>query len=72
MSADIVAWRLDGVGMAGGLHDPLAALLFCQPGPVALSIINGRVVARDGQILTIDLQDTVTAHNVAARELLEA
>jgi len=71
MSADIVAWRLDGVGMAGGLHDPLAALLLCQPGPVALSIINGRVVARDGQILTIDLQDTIKAHNVAARELLE-
>jgi cytosine/adenosine deaminase-related metal-dependent hydrolase len=71
MSADIVAWRLDGVGMAGGWHDPLAALLFCQPGPVALSIINGRVIARDGQIQTIDLHKTIAAHNVAARELLE-
>jgi cytosine/adenosine deaminase-related metal-dependent hydrolase len=72
MSADIVAWRLDGVGMAGGLHDPLAALLFCHPGPVALSVINGRIVARDGQILTIDLQRTIADHNLAARRLLDA
>jgi cytosine/adenosine deaminase-related metal-dependent hydrolase len=71
MSADIVAWRLDGVGIAGGLSDPLAALLFCQPGPVALSIINGRIVARDGQILTIDLPHIITAHNRAARQLLD-
>jgi cytosine/adenosine deaminase-related metal-dependent hydrolase len=70
MSADIVAWRLDGAGMAGGLGDPLAALLFCQPGAVALSIINGRSVARDGQILTIDLPQTIAAHNGWARQLL--
>jgi 8-oxoguanine deaminase len=70
MSADIVAWRLDGVGMAGGLHDRLAALLFCQPGPVALSVINGRVVARDGQILTVDLPKVVEAHNNFSRTLL--
>jgi cytosine/adenosine deaminase-related metal-dependent hydrolase len=71
MSADIVAWRLDGAGMAGGLHDPLAALLFCQPGAVALSIIDGRIVARDGRIMTIDLERTIAAHNLAARELLQ-
>jgi cytosine/adenosine deaminase-related metal-dependent hydrolase len=71
MSADIVAWRLDSVGMAGGLHDSLAALLFCQPGPVALSVINGRIVARDGQILTIDLPRLVAAHNRAAKQLFE-
>jgi len=37
--------------MAGAQHDPLAALLFC-PGRVWLrhSIVNGRVVVREGQI----------------------
>lgn len=55
MSADIVMFRLDGIGMAGALHDPVAALVFCTPPNVACSIINGKVVVRDGQLQTIDL-----------------
>ena len=32
MAADFVAFDLRGVGHAGALHDPVAALVFCQPG----------------------------------------
>ena len=38
MSADIIAYRLDQEALAGALHDPLAALVFCQPATVDLSI----------------------------------
>ena len=46
------------VGMSGTTMDPVAGLILCSPGlrPVDLSIINGRIVVKDGQITTIDLQ----------------
>ena len=37
--------------------DPLAALVFCQPQRVDLSIINGRIVVEDGQLLTADVSE---------------
>src|SRR5262245_7039825 len=47
MAADFVGYRLDTLGFAGGaVHDPLAALVFCQPPNVDLSVIDGRVRVR--------------------------
>lgn len=70
MAADFVAFRLDGIGLAGALHDPVAALVFCNPGPVASSVINGRTVVRDGQLTTIDLPVVIERHNRLARQLV--
>jgi cytosine/adenosine deaminase-related metal-dependent hydrolase len=72
MSADIVMFRLDGLNFAGGLQDPVAALVFCSPAQVDCSIIHGRVVIRDGQLLTVSLGNVVERHNRLARELAEA
>lgn len=71
MSADCVAFPLDAVGMAGGaLHDPVAALVFCTPPQVSWSIINGRVVVRDGELATLDLPRVLERHNRLARSLV--
>ncbi len=70
MCADIIAFRLDSLAMAGGLHDPVAALLFCQPGQVDLSIINGEIVVEDGQLVTVDLPVLVETHNKMSAQLL--
>ncbi|VVE34117.1 8-oxoguanine deaminase [Pandoraea iniqua] len=72
MAADFVAFDTRGVGMAGGLHDPVAALVFCNPGQAAYSVVNGRVVVRDGRLTTLDLPTLVTRHNALARQLAEA
>jgi 8-oxoguanine deaminase len=69
MSADIISFRLDQVGLAGALHDPVAALVFCTPSNVTNSIINGRVVVRDGLLQTVDLPLVIERHNALAREL---
>jgi len=71
MSADIVAFDMSGVGYAGAGHDPVAALVFCTPGNVATSIINGRVVVRDGELLTADLPVVLGDHRRLARTLFE-
>ncbi|AJP57457.1 8-oxoguanine deaminase [Pandoraea vervacti] len=72
MAADFVAFDTRGVGMAGGLHDPVAALVFCHPGQAAYSVVNGRVVVREGRLETLDLPSLVTRHNALARQLAEA
>ncbi|WP_087726044.1 8-oxoguanine deaminase [Pandoraea sp. PE-S2T-3] len=72
MAADFVAFDTRGVGMAGGLHDPVAALVFCNPGQAAYSVVNGRVVVREGRLTTLDLPTLVTRHNALARQLAEA
>jgi cytosine/adenosine deaminase-related metal-dependent hydrolase len=71
MAADVVAFDLDAIGYAGGAdHDPLAALVFCAPAAVALSVVNGRVVVRDGRLTTVDLSEIVRRQRALARTLL--
>jgi cytosine/adenosine deaminase-related metal-dependent hydrolase len=69
MAADVVAFDVTGLGFAGSEEDPLAALVFCAPARVDLSIINGRVVVRDGHLTTVDLPPIVERHRAYARAL---
>jgi cytosine/adenosine deaminase-related metal-dependent hydrolase len=70
MAADFVGWRLDALDYAGAQHAPLAALLFCTPRVVDLSVINGRVVVQDGQIEGVDMQRLVARHNEISHNLV--
>jgi 8-oxoguanine deaminase len=70
-AADLIGIRLDRLGYAGALHDPLAALVFCQPQDVDLSIINGRVVVEDGHLLTVDIGPATERHNRISRRLVD-
>jgi len=72
MAADIVTVPLDDIGMAGALHDPLAALLFCQVPRIKHSIVNGQVVVRDGRVTTLELPLLVERHNRLAARLAHA
>ncbi len=72
MAADIVTVPLNEIGLAGAQHDPLAALLFCQVPRVQHSIVNGRVVVRDGQLSTLDLPRLIERHNALAARLAQA
>ncbi|MBW9336768.1 8-oxoguanine deaminase [Herbaspirillum sp. RU 5E] len=72
MSADIVLFDTRQIAFAGALHDPVAALVFCTPANVNTSIINGRVIVREGQLTTIDLGAVLERHNHLAYQLAEA
>ncbi|MES2069587.1 MAG: 8-oxoguanine deaminase [Pseudomonadota bacterium] len=72
MSADVVLFDLNKLGFAGSWHDPVAALVFCTPADVAYSIINGRIVVRNGQFTTVDLGNVLERHNRLALTLAEA
>ncbi|MDQ7036163.1 MAG: 8-oxoguanine deaminase [Anaerolineae bacterium] len=70
MSADFVAYRLDDVAFAGAQHDPVAALLFCHPQSVDVSVINGKVVVSEGQLATLDLPVLIEQHNKLSKRLV--
>jgi len=71
MAADFIGVRLDRLAFAGCQADPLAALVFCEPPRVDLSVIDGRVVVEDAQLCTVDLPATIAHHNRLAHELLQ-
>jgi len=69
-AADFIGVRLDRLELAGGaVHDPVAALLLCTPRGVDLSVINGRVVVRNGRLEGIDLEPLIARHNQLARAM---
>jgi cytosine/adenosine deaminase-related metal-dependent hydrolase len=70
MAADFVAFDTRGLRYAGALHDPVAALVFCAAGDVAASVIDGRVVIREGELTTLDIDRHVETHNRIARHLI--
>ena len=72
MAGDVVAFPVDGLELAGAaVHDPVAALVFCTPPRVRHSIIHGRPVVEDGELLTLDLPPLVATHNRLARQLAD-
>jgi cytosine/adenosine deaminase-related metal-dependent hydrolase len=71
MMADIIGIRVDTLPFAGGgVHDPVAALVFCQPPNVDFSMVNGVVRVVEGRIVGFDLGALVERHNDIARAML--
>ncbi|OEV06429.1 hydroxydechloroatrazine ethylaminohydrolase [Streptomyces nanshensis] len=65
--ADLVLWRLDGIGHST-IEDPVAALVLGAAAPVTLSLVGGRTVVEDGRLTTAD-EDLIAreARNEARR-----
>ena len=71
MAADFALFDLRSPALAGAaVHDPLAALLMCAPQQAAYTVVNGRVLVRDGQLTSLDLGPLVDRHNRLARQLV--
>ena len=69
--ADFIAINLNRLDYAGALHDPLAALLFCNPVGVDYNVVGGKFIVKEGQLQTLDLDTHIRKHNQAAERLLK-
>jgi cytosine/adenosine deaminase-related metal-dependent hydrolase len=69
-AADVIAVELNRLSFAGGLHDPVAALVLCDAGRVDLSIVNGQIRVRDGRLVGVDLTKLVGQQNKLAADLV--
>jgi len=70
MCADFFAVDLNRLEYAGALHDPVAALVFCSPVRADYTVVGGKFIVKEGQLLPIDLPVLIERHNRAATRLL--
>jgi cytosine/adenosine deaminase-related metal-dependent hydrolase len=68
--ADLVLWKLDGLGHAS-IADPVAALVLGAPAPVTLSLVNGVPVVEHGRLTRADEDAIARLTRTEARRLAE-
>jgi 8-oxoguanine deaminase len=68
--ADFFAVNLNQLGFAG-MHDPVSAIVFGQPVNVDYTVVNGKFVVKEGQLVTVDRGQLIERHNKAAKRLFQ-
>jgi 8-oxoguanine deaminase len=61
--ADFFSINLHTVDYAGALNDPVAATVFCAPQKARYTVVNGRVIVENGEIVTVNMGPVIEAHN---------
>jgi cytosine/adenosine deaminase-related metal-dependent hydrolase len=67
--ADFFTLDLNSVEYAGGLSDPVAAVVFCAPTRARHTVVDGRLIVDDGEIVTLDMAPVIAEHNRNAARL---
>jgi len=72
MAADIVLLRLDDLGLAGAMHDPVAALAFTTGMRRADKVlVNGKLVVDEGRLVNLDEAELFGRANRQAAAMVE-
>ncbi|GAA0782318.1 8-oxoguanine deaminase [Roseibium denhamense] len=69
--ADFFTLDLNSLQFAGGLHDPVAAVVFCAPQQVRTTVIHGKAIVEEGQITTMDMEPVIAEHNRHSHALVK-
>ena len=67
--ADFFAVNLNKLGFAG-MHDPVSAIVFGQPVNADYTVVGGKFIVKEGQLVTVDERKLAEKHNKAAKRLL--
>jgi len=67
--ADFFAVNLNRIEFTG-MHDPVSAIVFGQPVRVDYTVVNGKFIVKEGQLVTIDERKLIEKHNKASKRLL--
>jgi 8-oxoguanine deaminase len=66
---DVAVWSLTGPSFAGAIADPVEAWLRCGPMGARDTIVHGRPVVLDGQLVHPDLDERLRGHRIVAARL---
>jgi cytosine/adenosine deaminase-related metal-dependent hydrolase len=69
-AADVIGIDLERVSLAGGLHDPVAALVLCDVSRVDLTMVNGEIKVQDGELVDVDVPELVLRQNELGADLV--
>jgi cytosine/adenosine deaminase-related metal-dependent hydrolase len=67
--ADFFTLDLQSLAYAGGLSDPVAAVVFCAPTRARHTVIGGRLIVDDGEIVSMDIAPVIREHNANSARL---
>ena len=68
--ADVIGIRVTDISHAGAIHDLIGSLILCGScHNVAFTIVNGKFVVRDGNLVTVSEDEIVARANKIARHL---
>jgi cytosine/adenosine deaminase-related metal-dependent hydrolase len=67
--ADIAVWSLAGPSFAGAVADPIEAWLRCGPVAAHHTVVDGRVLVRDGRLVDPRVDDLLRAHRQLAMRI---
>jgi len=71
MCADLALFDLRTLALAGAaVHDPVGSLLLCASAQAAYTVVHGRVLVREGQLVSVELGPLVERHNRFAKTLV--
>lgn len=66
---DLAVWSLTGPSFAGAIADPIEAWLRCGPTGARDTIVHGRPIVRDGELVSGRLGEMLTAHADLSRRI---
>jgi cytosine/adenosine deaminase-related metal-dependent hydrolase len=67
--ADVAVWSLTGPRFAGAVADPVEGWLRCGPIAARHTVVNGRLVVRDGTLVSNRVDEMLGAHDRLARRM---
>ena len=67
--ADFFTLDLNHIAYAGGLSDPVAAVVFCAPTGARHTVVGGRLIVDNGEITTMEMPRVIREHNRNAARL---
>jgi cytosine/adenosine deaminase-related metal-dependent hydrolase len=69
---DLAVWSLEGPQFAGVVDDPIEGWLRCGPSSAKHTIVHGRVVVRDYQLVSNKLPEMLETHGRLARAMQQS
>lgn len=66
---DLAIWSLAGPSFAGAVADPIEAWLRCGPTGARDTIVHGRAIVREGQLVSGRLEEMLGAHAALSRRI---
>jgi cytosine/adenosine deaminase-related metal-dependent hydrolase len=66
---DIAIWDVTGIRFAGAIADPIEAWLRCGPISVRDTIVHGKFVVRDAQLVSNKVDEMLTLHTKLSRHM---
>ena len=66
---DLAIWSLTGVAFAGAVADPIEAWLRCGPTGAKHTIVNGKMLVDNGQLVSNKVESMLATHRTVAKRM---